>query len=116
MLADYKARRRSLRGLPAAVKTILEAIPAAAHPTDVMRTYVSGLSSPEISDRLGGAGAPQLDVKAAEITLKRPRPRGLQPRAESQPALNIALWMSRTPSITIAASRVADAWSFIEIT
>jgi 2-methylcitrate synthase len=42
-LAAYKVKLSSLRGLPAAVKTILETIPAAAHPMDVMRSYVSAL-------------------------------------------------------------------------
>jgi 2-methylcitrate synthase len=42
-LAAYKAKLRALRGIPAAVKTVLEAIPAAAHPMDVMRTAVSAL-------------------------------------------------------------------------
>jgi 2-methylcitrate synthase len=40
-LRGYKAKLRSLRGIPAAVRTVLEAIPAAAHPMDVMRTAVS---------------------------------------------------------------------------
>ncbi len=42
-LAAYTAKLRSLRGLPAAVKRVLEAIPAAAHPMDVMRSGVSAL-------------------------------------------------------------------------
>jgi 2-methylcitrate synthase len=42
-LAAYKTKLRALRGIPAAVKTVLESIPAAAHPMDVMRTYVSAL-------------------------------------------------------------------------
>ena len=42
-LAAYKAKLRALRGIPAAVKSVLEEIPAAAHPMDVMRTYVSAL-------------------------------------------------------------------------
>ena len=42
-LAAYKTRLRALRGLPASAKRVLEAIPAAAHPMDVMRTYVSAL-------------------------------------------------------------------------
>jgi 2-methylcitrate synthase len=42
-LAAYKTKLRALRGLPAAVKTVLEEIPAATHPMDVMRTYVSML-------------------------------------------------------------------------
>src|SRR5260370_42229860 len=37
-LATYKAKLRSLRGLPATVKAALEAVPASAHPMDVMRT------------------------------------------------------------------------------
>ncbi|MXO67152.1 bifunctional 2-methylcitrate synthase/citrate synthase [Altericroceibacterium endophyticum] len=40
-LATYKAKLRSLRGLPQSVKKALEAIPAAAHPMDVMRSGVS---------------------------------------------------------------------------
>ena len=42
-LAGYKRRLRSLRGLPGAVKAALEALPASAHPMDVMRTGVSAL-------------------------------------------------------------------------
>lgn len=44
-LTAYKARLMSLRGLPAAVKRILEDIPAAAHPMDVLRTYTSALGT-----------------------------------------------------------------------
>jgi 2-methylcitrate synthase len=44
-LKAYKTKLRSLRGIPAAVKTILEATPASAHPMDVMRTYVSALGT-----------------------------------------------------------------------
>jgi 2-methylcitrate synthase len=42
-LRGYKAKLRSLRGLPEAVKLALEALPAASHPMDVMRTGVSAL-------------------------------------------------------------------------
>ena len=42
-LAAYKAKLRSWRSLPAAVKHVLEAIPAAAHPMDAMRTGISAL-------------------------------------------------------------------------
>ena len=42
-LRAYKVRLRALRGLPAALRHMLEQIPAAAHPMDVMRTAVSGL-------------------------------------------------------------------------
>lgn len=44
-LRGYRAKLRTLRGLPAALKTVLEAIPPAAHPMDVMRTGVSFLGS-----------------------------------------------------------------------
>ena len=42
-LRGYKAKLRSLRDLPEAVKLALEALPAASHPMDVMRTGVSAL-------------------------------------------------------------------------
>lgn len=42
-LAAYKAKLRALRNLPANVLAVLENIPAAAHPMDVMRTGVSAL-------------------------------------------------------------------------
>ena len=44
-LAAYKEKLKSLRDLPAGVKTILETIPATAHPMDVMRTGVSALGT-----------------------------------------------------------------------
>ncbi|MDT3680702.1 MAG: 2-methylcitrate synthase [Burkholderiaceae bacterium] len=51
-LVAYKAKLRSLRGLPAAVKAALEALPASAHPMDVLRTGVSvlGCTLPEKED------------------------------------------------------------------
>ena len=42
-LAAYKAKLKSLRGLPDALKSVLEQLPATAHPMDVMRTGVSTL-------------------------------------------------------------------------
>ena len=42
-LRAYKAKLKALRGLPAAVRTVLEALPPATHPMDVMRTGVSAL-------------------------------------------------------------------------
>jgi 2-methylcitrate synthase len=42
-LRAYKTKLRAMRGLPAAVKASLEALPAAAHGMDVMRTGVSAL-------------------------------------------------------------------------
>ena len=51
-LAGYKAKLKSLRGIPAAVKAALEELPPSAHPMDVMRTGVSvlGCVSPEKDD------------------------------------------------------------------
>ncbi|MBB3011983.1 bifunctional 2-methylcitrate synthase/citrate synthase [Cupriavidus alkaliphilus] len=51
-LSAYKARLKSLRGLPANVKAALEWVPASAHPMDVMRTGVSVLGTvlPEKED------------------------------------------------------------------
>src|SRR5689334_3929241 len=37
----YKTRLKALRGLPGTVRTALEALPAASHPMDVLRTGVS---------------------------------------------------------------------------
>ena len=42
-LSAYKTKLKGLRGIPDAVKAILEQIPASAHPMDVMRTGVSAL-------------------------------------------------------------------------
>ena len=57
-LAHYKAKLSALRGVPEPVREILERIPAAAHPMDVMRTAVSALGAvlPERDDH-GVAGA-----------------------------------------------------------
>lgn len=51
-LERYRADLRSKRGLPASVRTALEALPAASHPMDVMRTGVSvlGCTLPEKDD------------------------------------------------------------------
>ncbi|OYO27857.1 2-methylcitrate synthase [Janthinobacterium sp. PC23-8] len=51
-LKGYKDKLKSLRGLPASVKAALEALPAGAHPMDVMRTGVSvlGCTLPEKDD------------------------------------------------------------------
>ncbi|HEY0181340.1 MAG TPA: 2-methylcitrate synthase [Rhodopila sp.] len=52
-LTGYKAKLKALRGLPIAVKQALEALPAASHPMDVMRTGVSALGCvlPEKEDQ-----------------------------------------------------------------
>ena len=51
-LLGYKKKLKALRGLPAAVKLALEALPAGSHPMDVMRTGVSalGCALPEKDD------------------------------------------------------------------
>ena len=48
-LAAYKTKLASLRGLPATVRAVLEVLPAASHPMDVLRTGVSvlGCTLPE---------------------------------------------------------------------
>lgn len=47
-LAAYKAKLKSLRALPQALKDVLERIPANAHPMDVMRTGCSMLGNLEM--------------------------------------------------------------------
>ncbi len=42
-LAAYRQKLKRLRGVPASVRAVLEELPAAAHPMDVMRTGVSAL-------------------------------------------------------------------------
>ena len=42
-LANYKAKLKGLRGLPAPLRTVLEQLPAATHPMDVLRTGASTL-------------------------------------------------------------------------
>ncbi|PZO65505.1 MAG: 2-methylcitrate synthase [Paracoccus denitrificans] len=57
-LAAYKAKLKSLRGLPTTVRQTLEALPPATHPMDVLRTGVSalGCALPEAHDHnLAGA-------------------------------------------------------------
>jgi 2-methylcitrate synthase len=51
-LSAYKAKLKSLRGIPASVKAVLEQLPASAHPMDVLRTGVSalGCAMPEKDD------------------------------------------------------------------
>lgn len=60
-LRAYKQKLESMRGLPAPLRVVLEQIPAAAHPMDVMRTGVSTLGTllPERDDH-GIAGAREI--------------------------------------------------------
>ncbi|MDE2260763.1 MAG: 2-methylcitrate synthase [Betaproteobacteria bacterium] len=57
-LRHYRKKLKVLRGLPAPLQTVLEQIPAAAHPMDVLRTGCSMLGTvlPETEDHnIGGA-------------------------------------------------------------
>jgi len=51
-LAAYKKKLKALRGLPANLQAVLESLPAASHPMDVMRTAASvlGCTIPEKED------------------------------------------------------------------
>ena len=53
LLSRYKEKLRTMRGLPAPVKAVLEQIPASAQPMDVLRTGVSILGTvlPERDDQ-----------------------------------------------------------------
>lgn len=51
-LKSYRHRLKQLRDLPAGLKGVLEAIPAAAHPMDVMRTATSFLGNIEMEEKL----------------------------------------------------------------
>jgi 2-methylcitrate synthase len=55
-LAAYKKKLKGLRTLPAAVTSVLEQLPAASHPMDVLRTGVSAL----------GCSEPELDAHKSE--------------------------------------------------
>ena len=57
-LSAYKTKLKALRGIPTAVKAVLEQLPASTHPMDVMRTGASALGCvlPEKDDHnLAGA-------------------------------------------------------------
>jgi 2-methylcitrate synthase len=60
-LAAYKAKLKNLRGIPAPVRAILEQLPPATHPMDVMRTGASALGCvlPEAADH-NAAGAREI--------------------------------------------------------
>ncbi len=56
-LVEYKSRLKSLRGLPNALKEVLERIPKSAHPMDVMRTGCSVLGNLETEENFKQQGA-----------------------------------------------------------
>ena len=55
-LDSYKAKLKSMRGLPQALKEVLERIPASAHPMDVMRTGCSMLGNLETEENFDQQG------------------------------------------------------------
>ncbi len=68
-LASYKAKLKSLRGLPGNVKTALETLPKTSHPMDVMRTGVSvlGCTQPEPNDHNHGGARDIADKLLASL-------------------------------------------------
>ncbi|MGH8135732.1 MAG: bifunctional 2-methylcitrate synthase/citrate synthase, partial [Steroidobacteraceae bacterium] len=58
-LLSYKARLRSLRGLSSHLRTVLELLPATAHPMDVLRTAVSALGCEAPENALHSVGGAQ---------------------------------------------------------
>ena len=60
-LASYKAKLKTLRGLPASVRQVLKALPAQTDPMDVLRTGVSalGCQNPEYPEH-SAAGAREI--------------------------------------------------------
>ncbi len=68
-LREYQARLRAMRGIPAAVRSALEVLPASAHPMDVMRTGVSALGCvrPEAGDHNPGGAREIADRLIASL-------------------------------------------------
>ena len=69
-LAAYRRRLQSLRGLPGPVRAVLERIPAAAHPMDVLRTGCSALGTIE-PERLPTGGPDAGGVAGARAIADR---------------------------------------------
>jgi len=68
-LAAYKNKLKALRGLPLHVKQVLESLPAAAHPMDVLRSSVSALGCvlPEKDDHNPAGAADIADKLLASL-------------------------------------------------
>jgi 2-methylcitrate synthase len=68
-LAGYKMKLASLRGLPATVRAVLEVLPAASHPMDVLRTGVSvlGCTLPESESHPAAAARDIADRLIASV-------------------------------------------------
>src|SRR5258706_144386 len=81
-LAAYKAKLKGLRGLPQAVRAALEAVPASAHPMDVMRTGVSAFGTLEPDnddhppDRPQARGGERVRFRSLVALLRSRRGRG----------------------------------------
>jgi 2-methylcitrate synthase len=69
-LSAYHAKLRGLRGLPAALRSALEQIPAGAHPMDVLRTGCSLLGNLE-TESLPTAGGNASTVDGARVIADR---------------------------------------------
>ena len=69
-LTHYKRRLASRRELPTVVRTVLESLPAAAHPMDVLRTGVSalGCAQPESARRDAASARDVTDTLLASLT------------------------------------------------
>ena len=68
-LAAYKVKLKALRALPGAVATVLEQLPAASHPMDVLRTGVSALGCciPEAKEHPSGGARDIADRLLASL-------------------------------------------------
>ncbi len=68
-LTNYKSKLKALRGLPAGVRSVLEQIPAAAHPMDVLHAGVAALSTilPEPLDHQAAAARDVADRLLASL-------------------------------------------------
>jgi len=68
-LTAYKTKLKALRGLPLQVKQVLESLPAAAHPMDVLRSGVSalGCTLPEKDDHNPAGAADIADKLIASL-------------------------------------------------
>lgn len=69
-LAGYRQKLIALRGLPAALRTVLECLPPATHPMDVLRTGVSALGCllPEPEEHSSATARDLIDRMLASLS------------------------------------------------